>query len=107
MDLDIYSLKPENFHPQYDRILVKRERPNKTKGGVILTDLGKDILKEPVGVILKMGPSAGVDPDNPDAPRPFNEGDTVLLARHAGDFIKVGDCEIYICVDTDVLCVIK
>lgn len=40
-------------------------RPNKTKGGILLSDqtIGEDRFQGKVGMIVKMGPSAFVDPD--------------------------------------------
>ena len=99
----------ESFQAQWDYLILKREVPTQTKGGVLLPDSMQKIKSDARGTIISMGPSAGwLDPKDPDSERAFEVGDEVIFGKLAGDFIKVPDkdgedVEVFICKDVDVL----
>ena len=83
----------------FDKILLRRERPEVTKGGIILPDAAKDYMKTNVGRVVSVGPSAC---------ETLQEGMLVMIGKHAGDWITLpgSDEEIFICLDVDVMAII-
>jgi len=95
---------PENISADqvvayYDKVLLHRERPEITKGGIILTDAARDYLKYNIGRIVSVGATA--DPS-------LQEGMLVMIGKHAGDWITLpgSDEEIFICLDVDIMAII-
>jgi co-chaperonin GroES (HSP10) len=75
------------FEVMGDRVLVGIfMRPEKTRGGIIRPDINKeeDVWQGKVGLVLKLGPNAFVDPD---------DGSLYAQRVRVGDWIvfKVGD----------------
>jgi co-chaperonin GroES (HSP10) len=101
------SIAADQIDAAFDKIIIKRHRPEKTKGGIILTDSAKDYMADNVGRIVSMGPSA----DTVDGVRQgqLDIGQLVIFGRHAGDWIKLPgtEDEIFLCLDVDVMAVIK
>ena len=83
----------------FDKILLRRERPEVTKGGIILTDAAREYLKSNVGRVISVGPSADES---------LQEGMLVMIGKHAGDWITLPGTEeeIFICLDIDVMAII-
>ncbi len=83
----------------FDKILLRRERPEVTKGGIILTDAARDYLKTNIGRVISVGATA--DPA-------LQEGMLVMIGKHAGDWITLpgSDEEIFICLDVDVMAIV-
>lgn len=94
-------ISADQVEAAFDKIIIKRERPEKTKGGIILTDAARSYMAENVGRIVSMGPSS--DKDQLDI------GQLVIFGRHSGDWIKLpgSEDEIFICLDIDVMSVIR
>ena len=83
----------------FDKILLRRERPEITKGGIILTAQAQDYMKNNIGRVVNVGATA--DPA-------LQEGMLVMIGKHAGDWITLPGTEeeIFICLDTDVMAII-
>ncbi len=83
----------------FDKILLRRERPEVTKGGIILTDSARDYLKSNIGRIVSVGATA--DPA-------LQEGMLVMIGKHAGDWITLpgSEEEIFVCLDVDVMAIV-
>jgi co-chaperonin GroES (HSP10) len=83
----------------FDKILVRRERPEVTKGGIILTQQAQDYMKNNIGRVVSVGPSAD---------KSLEEGMLVMVGKHAGDWITLpgSDEEIFICLDVDVMAIV-
>ena len=83
----------------FDKILLYRERPEVTKGGIILTDSARDYLKNNIGRVVSVGATA--DPA-------LKEGMLVMIGKHAGDWITLpgSEEEIFVCLDTDIMAII-
>ena len=99
----------KSFQAQWDYIILQREVPTATKGGIILTEQSQKLMSQPRGTIISMGPSAGwLNPQDEKSGRAFEVGDSVIIGKMAGDFIKVPgedgeDVQVFICKDVDVL----
>jgi co-chaperonin GroES (HSP10) len=94
-------ISADQIEAAFDKIIIKREIPEATKGGVLLPDSAKMYMSDNVGRIVSMGPSA--DRDQLDI------GQLVYFGKHAGDWVKLPGSEdsVYICLDVDVMAVIK
>lgn len=101
------SISADQVEAAFDKIIIKRERPEVTKGGIILTESAQQYMADNIGVIVSMGPSAdvvdGVKSNH------LEIGQLVVFGKHAGDWIKLPgtDDEIFICLDVDVMAIIK
>ena len=94
-----------NVRPLGDKILVKRAEPEtKTDSGIYLPESAKDKPKE--GKILALG-SGRLNKDTGDyIPFTVKKGDRVIFTSYAGTEIKIGDEDILIVTEDDILGVI-
>ena len=87
--------------PLGDRVVVKREEAEeKTAGGILLPDTAKE--KPQRGKVLAVGPGKAND-DGKRTPIGVAVGDTVLYGRYAGNDIEIGDKDIKIMRESDIL----
>jgi chaperonin GroES len=89
--------------PLYNSILTVPLPPahpkNQTAGGILLPDSGK---KTNEGEVVSVGPGA-VGRDGKLLPVHVAAGDRVLLPEYGGHTIKVGDEELHLYRDEDIL----
>ena len=52
------SISADQVEAAFDKIIIRRERPEVTKGGIILTDDAQKYMADNIGVIVSMGGSA-------------------------------------------------
>lgn len=91
------------LRPLFDKVLIEREKVE-PKNGIILPDSIKDRHAPAKGTIVAIGP----DVNTSDTDTILKEGDRVIFGSHAGSWLnKDQDDEIYICLDTDILCVVE
>lgn len=88
------------FEPVFNRVLLKRPVDKETKGGVIIPEHLTKLRAEKEGVVVAVGNT--VEDFIKDL-----IGNKVLFAKFAGDWIKVGDEEFYICQEEDILGVVN
>lgn len=95
------SIAAHQIEAAFDKILVQRFKPEKTKGGIILTDMARDYMADNIGRIISMGPSADE--------KQLKIGQLVVFGKHSGDWIKLPgtEDEVFICLDVDVMAVIR
>jgi chaperonin GroES len=95
---------PQNVRPLEDRLLVEPiEEESQTASGIILPETAKEKPQE--GRILAAGPGRLTE-DGQRLPMEVNEGDKVLFARYAGTEIKLGDKDLLIMRESDVLALV-
>lgn len=94
-----------DLKPLGDKIIIQLlEEKGKTKGGIVLPDTAKEkpqeakVLAVGSGKVLANGKV--VKPD-------VKVGDTVLFGKYAGNEVKLGQGEIMILSQDDVLAIIK
>ncbi len=94
-----------NVRPLGDKILVKRADPEtKTDAGIYLPESAKDKPKE--GKILAVG-NGRLNKDTGEyIPFSVKKGDRVIFTSYAGTEIKIGDEDILILTEDDILGVI-
>eukprot|EP00937_MAST-01D_sp_MAST-1D-sp2_P006516 g6516.t1 len=87
--------------PLGDRILVRRlESVTQTAGGVFLPESG--VKKANEGEVVAVGPGAKLD-DGSRLPVDVAVGDTVLLPEFGGNTIKIGDEDMFLFRNNDIL----
>ncbi|MGL4943436.1 MAG: co-chaperone GroES [Thermoguttaceae bacterium] len=92
------------IQPLGDRVVVRREDASeKTKGGLYLPDNAKD--KPARGVVVSVGEGKLLD-DGRRSPVQVKEGDRVVFLSYAGEEFKIGDDELLLMREGDILAVI-
>lgn len=91
--------------PLADRVLVKRiEEEEVVKGGIIIPDTAKE--KPQQGEVVAVG--TGKRGEGKDViPLDVKEGDKVLFGKYAGNEITIGDEELLIMREDDILAIIE
>lgn len=75
----------ETIHPLGNRILVKRKKIEKTKGGILLPDTAKEKPKE--GCVVAVGPGKRNQKGEIE-PMQVKMGDCVIFSSYAGTEVK-------------------
>ncbi len=92
------------LQPLGDRVVVEREEAEeRTAGGIVLPDSAKD--KPARGTIVSVGDGRTLD-NGSKAPLQVKVGDRVLFSSYAGDAFKIGDQELLLMREEDILAVI-
>lgn len=87
--------------PLGDRIVLKREDASTTTaGGIVLPDTAKD--KPQKGTVISVG-DGHVTKDGKKLPLTLKTGDRVIFSSYAGDEITIGDDELLLLRESDVL----
>ena len=101
---DSSCCKGTKLQPLGDRVVVRRETAEeKTKGGLYLPDTAKD--KPARGTVVSIGCGKLLD-NGTRAPFQIKEGDKVLFLSYAGEEFKIGDDELLLMRESDVLAII-
>ncbi|QED23324.1 co-chaperone GroES [Candidatus Deianiraea vastatrix] len=91
--------------PTEDRLLVRRlESEEKTAGGIIIPDTAKE--KPMQGQVICAGPGRRNDKGEV-IPMSIKEGDKVLFAKWSGTEVKVGNEDLLVMKESDVLAIIE
>lgn len=93
------------LRPLADRVVVKRiEEEEVKKGGIIIPDTAKE--KPQKGEIIAVGPGR-LDEKGNRVPLEVKVGDKVLFSKYAGTEVKVGDEELLVMREDDILCIVE
>lgn len=93
------------LQPLGDRVVVKRESSEeKTAGGIVLPDTAKE--KPSRGTVQAVGNGRLLD-DGTRAELQVKVGDRVLFSSWAGETFKVGDEELLLMREEDILAVLE
>lgn len=91
--------------PLNDRVLVIRvDKENKSKGGIIIPDTAKEKPQE--GKVVAVGPGKWGE-DGKRIPPDVKAGDRVIFSRYAGTEIKIDDIEHLFMSESDILAVVN
>jgi chaperonin GroES len=91
--------------PLGDKVIVKRmEAEERTSGGIFLADMARD--KPQQGRVLSIGDGRLLT-DGTRARHQVSEGDRILFDRYAGTEVRVGDDELLIMSENDILAVVS
>ena len=93
------------LRPLGDRVVVQpTAREEMTKSGIVLPDTAKEKPQE--GEIVAAGPGRLTDDGEREA-MDVKVGDKVLYAKYAGTEFKIGDDELLIVSQKDILAVVE
>ncbi|QDU87621.1 10 kDa chaperonin [Pirellulimonas nuda] len=93
------------LQPMGDKVVVRRdESEDVTAGGIVLPDSSKD--KPNRGTIASVGPGKMLD-DGKRGPMQVKVGDRVLFTSYAPETITIGDEEMLLLSESDILAVIE
>lgn len=93
-----------NIKPLGDRVVVKPEpAEEKTASGLFIPDSAKE--KPQRGTILAVGP--GKVENGTKVDMTVTEGDTVLYGKYSGTEITLGDNDVLIMRESDILGVVE
>jgi chaperonin GroES len=98
-------LSKQKLQPLGDRVVVEREEAEtKTPGGIVLPDAAKE--KPTRGRVVSVGNGRLLE-DGTRAPFQVKPGDRVLFTSYAGEPFKVGDQELLLMHESDILAIIE
>ncbi len=93
------------IQPLGDRVVIEREEgESKTAGGILLPDTAKEKPKR--GKVVSVGTGRQTS-DGVRVPLTVKVGDRVLFTSYAGDEFKLGDRELLLMREEDILAVIE
>jgi chaperonin GroES len=91
--------------PLGDRVVVEREESGqKTAGGILLPDSAKD--KPARGVVVSVG-EGKLNDKGTRQPLQVKPGDRVVFTSYAGEPFKVGDSELLLMREDDILAILS
>lgn len=92
------------LQPLGDRVVIEREESESiTAGGIVLPDSAKD--KPARGKIVSVG-EGRLSKSGTRIPLQVKPGDRVIFSSYAGDTFKMGDDELVLMREEDILAVI-
>jgi chaperonin GroES len=93
------------IQPLGDRVVVQREKAEEvTAGGIVLPDTARD--KPARGKVISTGEGRLMDDGSRKALQ-LKKGDRVLFSSYAGEQFKLGDQELLLMREDDILAVIE
>ncbi len=93
------------IRPLHDRVIVRRmEEETTTAGGIVLPDSATE--KPSRGEVIAVGPGKTNDKGE-NTPMDVKVGDTVLFGKYSGTEVKVGDEELLVMREDDIMGVIE
>ncbi|MFQ5733282.1 MAG: co-chaperone GroES [Planctomycetaceae bacterium] len=93
--------KPQ-ITPLGDRVVLRRaEAEEKTAGGIVLPDSAQD--KPQQGKVVAVG-EGHVRNDGTKVPLTVKPGDKVIFSSYAGEEISLGDDDLLLLRESDILC---
>lgn len=93
------------IRPLHDYLLVKRQDPEKqSKGGIIIPDAAAE--KQETAQVVAVGPGKRTEA-GALVPVGVSPGDTVLIAKYAGQEVKVEGQTLHLLRGEDVLAVVE
>lgn len=93
------------LQPLGDRVVIEREESEgKTAGGIVLPDAAKD--KPARGTVVSVGNGRLLE-DGTRNKIQVKPGDRVVFSSYAGEQFKVGDSELLLMREEDILAIIE
>jgi chaperonin GroES len=90
--------------PLQDRLLVERIEEEVRKGGIIIPDSAKE--KPQQGKVVAVGPGR-IDEKGNRVPMEVKKGDTILFGKYSGNELRIGEEELLIMREEDVLAIVE
>lgn len=94
-----------NIRPLHDRVVIRRiEEEQQVRGGIIIPDTAKEKPQE--AEVVAVGPGK-LQEDGNRQPMDVAAGDRVLIGKYSGSDIKIGDEELVIVREDEILGVLN
>lgn len=94
-----------SIRPLHDRVVVRRQEEEKTTpGGILLPDSASE--KPAEGEVIACG-NGKILESGEVRPLDVKPGDKVLFGKYSGSDVKVGDEELLVMREDDILCIIE
>ena len=94
-----------NLRPLHDRVVVKRMEEERTSaGGIVIPDSATE--KPMRGEVIAVGNGKIMDSGDTRA-LDVKKGDTVLFGKYSGNDVQVGDEELVIMREDDIMAIIE
>ena len=92
------------IRPLHDRVVVKRiETQEQVRGGIIIPDTAKEKPQE--AEVIAVGPGK-VNDNGQRSPMDVKTGDRILIGKYSGSEIKIGDEDLVIVREDEILAVL-
>ena len=93
------------IRPLHDRVIVRRlEEERKTAGGIVIPDTAKE--KPIQGEVVAVG-NGKIMEDGKVRPLDVKPGDKVLFGKYSGTEVKVGNEELLVMREEDIMAVVE
>lgn len=94
-----------NIRPLHDRLIVRRlEEERKSAGGIVIPDTAKE--KPIQGEVLAIGKGKILE-NGTVRPLDVKVGDKVLFGKYSGTEVKIGDEELLVMREEDIMGVVE
>ena len=95
----------KKIRPLHDRVIVRRlEEERKTAGGIVIPDTAKE--KPVQGEVIAVGTGKILE-DGKIRPLDVKAGDKVLFGKYSGTEVKIGDEELLVMREEDIMGVVE
>lgn len=98
------SKKP-TLRPLHDRVIIKRDPPDETKGLIILLEGSQE--KKQFGTVIAIGKGRTSDMTNEVRPMDIKPGDRVVFGQYTGDPFKIGEEEFLMIREDAIYAVVE
>lgn len=95
-----------SIRPLHDRVVVKRidTTEEQVRGGIIIPDTAKEKPQE--AEVIAVGPGK-VNEDGSRSKMDVKEGDRVLIGKYSGSEVKIGDDDLVILREDEILGIVS
>ena len=94
-----------SIRPLHDRVVVKRiEAEEQVRGGIIIPDTAKEKPQE--AEVIAVGPGK-MQEDGSRSQMDVKEGDRVLIGKYSGSEVKIGEDDLVILREDEILGVVN
>jgi chaperonin GroES len=95
----------KKIRPLHDRVIVRRlEEERKTAGGIVIPDTAKE--KPIQGEVIAVGTGKILE-DGKVRPLDVKVGDKILFGKYSGTDVTVGEAELLVMREEDIMGVIE
>ncbi|MEK7303962.1 MAG: co-chaperone GroES [Pseudomonadota bacterium] len=95
----------KKIRPLHDRVIVRRlEEERKSAGGIVIPDSAKE--KPVQGEVIAVGTGKILD-DGKVRPLDVKAGDKILFGKYSGTEVKIGDEELLVMREEDIMGVVE
>lgn len=95
----------KKIRPLHDRVIVRRlEEERKSAGGIVIPDSAKE--KPVQGEVIAVGTGKILE-DGKIRPLDVKAGDKVLFGKYSGTEVKIGDEELLVMREEDIMGVVE